>query len=180
MNQIFPPPDENHTLRVQQLFMVHQQALLAYLLSIVPRLPDAQDLLQEVFLVVSRKAGTWREGTEFLPWVCAIARYEALHLARANKRGAVPLEADVLELLHRETPRVSELETQIDRLKECLNRLSPRARELVMLRYHAIQMPEAIAVTMNWSVGAVRVALTRAKQALRECLKERLMAEEQK
>lgn len=178
MNQIFPYPDENHTLRVQQLFMVHQQALLAYLLSIVPRLPDAQDLLQEVFLVVSRKAGAWCEGTDFLPWVCAIARYEALHLARSNKRGVIPLDADVIELLHTEQPRISELESQIDRLKECLKRLSPRARELVMLRYHAAQMPEAIAVSMNWSVGAVRVALTRAKQALRECIEERLLAED--
>lgn len=178
MSQTLPSPDEKHKIRVQQLFMVHQQALLAYLLSIVPRLADAQDLLQEVFLVVSRKAETWREGTEFLPWVCAIARYEALHLARSNKRGAIPLDSDVIELLHFEQPRVSELELQIDLLKECLKRLPPRARELVMLRYHATQMPEAIAVSMNWSVGAVRVALTRAKQALRECIKERLLAED--
>lgn len=178
MSQASPSPDDIHKLRVQQLFMLHQQALLAYLLSLVPKLPDAQDLLQDVFLVVSRKAETWCEGTKFLPWACAIARYEALHLARSNKRGFVPLDADVLELLHTEQPRVDKLESQIDLLKKCLYRLSPRARELVLLRYHASQMPDAIAVSMNWSVGAVRVALTRARQALRECMKERLVAED--
>ncbi len=141
-----------------------------------PRLQDAQDLLQEVFLIISRKADTWSDGTNFLAWACAIARYEALHLARSNQRVIVPLDADVLEMLQAEPPAVDHLEQQIERLKECLQRLSPRSRELVMLRYHASQMPEAIAGSLNWSVGAVRVALTRAKQALRECIKERLVA----
>ncbi len=75
-----------------------------------------------------------REGSNFLAWACTIARYEALHVARTNKRVVVPLDADVLELLHSESSAVDDLETQIDRLKECLQRLTPRARELVMLR----------------------------------------------
>jgi RNA polymerase sigma-70 factor (ECF subfamily) len=178
MSQSPPTPEDIHKLRVQQLFMVHQQALLAYLLSLVPKLQDAQDLIQDVFLVVSRKADTWTEGSNFLAWACTIARYEALHFARANKRAAVPLDADVLELLHSESPTVDFLETQIDRLKECLQKLTPRARELVMLRYHAAEMPEAIAGKLNWTVGAVRVALSRAKVALRECINERRIAEE--
>lgn len=178
MSQSPPSPDDLHKLRVQQLFMVHQQALLAYLLSLVPKLQDAQDLLQDVFLVVSRKAETWSEGSNFLAWACTIARYEALHLARTNERRMIPLDADLLEILHAEPPMVDHLEFQIDRMKECLQRLAPRARELVMLRYHAAQMPEAIAGSMNWTVGAVRVALTRAKQALRKCINESRIAEE--
>jgi RNA polymerase sigma-70 factor (ECF subfamily) len=47
-----------------------------------------------------------------------------------------------------------------------------------MLRYHAAEMPEAIAGKLNWTASAVRVALTRAKVALRECIKERRIAEE--
>jgi RNA polymerase sigma-70 factor (ECF subfamily) len=178
MNQSLQTPEDSHRLRVQQLFMVHQQALLAYLLSLVPTLQDAQDLLQDVFLVVSRKAETWSEGSNFLAWVCTIARYEALHFARTNKRAAVLLDTDVLELLHSESPTVDHLESQINRLKDCLQRLAPRARELVMLRYHAAEMPEAIAKKLNWTVGAVRVALSRAKETLRECINERRIAEE--
>jgi RNA polymerase sigma-70 factor (ECF subfamily) len=177
MSQPPSTPEDIHKLRVQQLFMVHQQALLAYLLSLVPKLQDAQDLIQDVFLVVSRKADTWTEGSNFLAWACTIARYEALHFARTNKRVVVPLDADVLELLHAESPTVDHLESQIDRLKECLQKLTPRARELVMLRYHAAEMPEAIAGKLNWTASAVRVALTRAKVALRECINERRIAE---
>jgi RNA polymerase sigma-70 factor, ECF subfamily len=167
-----------HTLRVQQLFMVHQQALLAYLLSIVPNLPDAQDILQDAFLVVSKKANTWTEGTSFLAWGCAIVRYEALHYARSSKKRMLPLDEDVIELLHCESLPLDNLDAQIERLKECLKRLSPRSRELIILRYHTAQLPEQIATRVNWSVNSVRVALTRARQALRECIEQRLALED--
>jgi RNA polymerase sigma-70 factor (ECF subfamily) len=167
-----------HTLKVQQHFMMHQQALLAYLLSIVPNLQDAQDILQDAFLVVSRKADTWTEGTNFLAWGCAIVRYEALNYARSRKKRMVPLDEDVVELLHSESPPLDGLDARIERLRECLKRLSPRARELIMLRNHTAQLPEQIAASVNWSVNAVRVALTRARQALRECIEQRFALED--
>jgi RNA polymerase sigma-70 factor (ECF subfamily) len=167
-----------HTLKVQQQFMIHQQALLAYLLSIVPNLPDAQDILQDAFLIVSKKANTWTEGTNFLAWGCAIVRYEALHYARSSKKRMLPLDEDIVELLHCESPPLDNLDAQIERLKECLKRLSPRSRELIMLRYHTAQLPEQIATRGNWSVNSVRVALTRARQALRECIEQRLALED--
>jgi len=171
--------EQLHLLKVQQLFMTHQHALLAYALSIVPRFQDAQDLLQEVFLVVSRKAHTWSDGTNFLAWGCAIVRYEALHYRRSSKKRTASLDDEILELLHCETPPVDDLDVQIERLKECLKRLSPRSRELIMLRYHAAQLPEQIAAKVHRSVNSVRVALTRAKQALRECIDERLALDDQ-
>lgn len=178
MDDFEPTNEQAHTLKVQQQFMAHQQALLAYLLSIVPSLPDAQDILQDAFLVVSKKANTWTDGTNFFAWVCAIVRYEALHYARSSKKRMLPLDEDVIELLHCESPPLDNLDAQIERLKECLKRLSPRARELIMLRYHTAQLPEQIAANVNWSVNSVRVALTRARQALCECIEQRLAWED--
>jgi DNA-directed RNA polymerase specialized sigma24 family protein len=47
-----------------------------------------------------------------------------------------------------------------------------------MLRYHAAEKPEAIAGKLSWTIGAVRVALSRAKETLRECINERRIIEE--
>jgi RNA polymerase sigma-70 factor (ECF subfamily) len=159
-----------HTLLVQQLFVKHQQALLAYVLSIVPNLPDAQDIVQAVFLVVTRKAATWTNGSNFIAWACSIARYEALHHLRSVRNRGATLDHDVLDLLHSEEVVDERFAEQIDQLADCLKRLSPRASELILLRYHAGQMPEVIASSILWSVNSVRVALTRARVALRECL----------
>ena len=172
-------PIDEHTLRVQQLFVRHQQALLAYVLSIEPNLADAQDIVQETFLTVSRKARTFTEGTNFLAWACMVARYNTLHFQRTRARRVARLDGDVVELLHAgEVVDEGYFEQQVSAMQRCLDRLAPRARELVWLRYHGAKMPEQIAREVGWSVNAVRVALSRARTVLRKCVEHQLATQE--
>ena len=62
------------------------------------------------------------------------------------------------------------VDPRLDRLDECLGKLAPHARRLVELRYVGGSMPEEIARIMEWTPGAVNVALSRARQLLRECV----------
>src|SRR5690242_7224816 len=62
------------TMPVQQLFVKHQLPLRAFIVSLEPNFTDAEDWLQEVFLVVTRKANEFQEGTNIFPWGCTIAR----------------------------------------------------------------------------------------------------------
>jgi RNA polymerase sigma-70 factor (ECF subfamily) len=169
-----PLPDP-HLLHVQPLFVRHQQAVLSYVLSIEPNLADAQDIVQEVFLTVSRKAATWTAGTNFLPWACTVARYETLTFQRNRARRVARLDDDVIELLHADgVMDEQEFQRKTTALQGCLGHLAPRARELMHLRYHAAQMPEQIAPKVGWTVNAVRVALTRARDLLRGCMEQQL------
>ena len=167
----------DHALHVQQLFVRHQQTVLGYVLSIEPSFADAQDIVQEVFLAVSRKARTWSAGTDFLAWVCTVARYETLHFQRTRGRRTGRLDEDVIELLHAgQAVDEAEWQRRVDALRRCLGRLAPRAKELVWRRYHGAQMPGEIATAIGWTANAVRVALTRARNALRECMERQLKA----
>ncbi len=158
------------TLHVQQLYVRHQQSLLAYVMSMEPNYADAQDIVQEVFLTITKKAKTWTPETDFLAWVCTVARYEVLQFQRTRSRRAARLDEDVIELLHvADMPDETEFRQRLVWLQCCLGKLAPRARELIVRRYHNAQMPEQIAPAIGWSVGAVRVALTRARQFLRTC-----------
>lgn len=181
MPEISPPspsPDE-HTLRVQQHFVRHQQAVLAYVLSLEPRLSDAQEIVQEVFVTVSRKAATWTEGTNFLAWACTIARYHTLDNQRKRGRGAAQLDDDVVDLVYADVPEdVEAFERESAALQNCLKQLAPRARELIRLRYHGGSTPQQIASRIGWTAASVRVALTRARAALRDCLRSQLPAKE--
>ena len=169
-------PDD-HALHVQQLFVRHQQTVLGYVLSIEPNFADAQDIVQEVFLAVSRKAQTWSAGTDFLAWVCTVARYETLRFQRTRGRRRTRLDEDVIELLHgAEAVDAFEWKRRVDALRHCLGRLAPRSKELIWRRYHGTQMPEQIASAIGWTVNAVRVALTRARGALRDCMEIQLNA----
>lgn len=173
-----PAPTDDafaHTLLVQQLFVRHQESLLSYVLSLEPNLADAQDILQTVFLTVTRKADTWAGGTDFLAWACTVARYDTLHFQRTRARGPGHLAADVMELVHGDDQfDQQEYEKRVAILQRCLDKLAPRARELVMRRYHSGEMPAQIAAAVGWTANAVRVGLSRARRTLRECLDRNL------
>lgn len=166
-------------MHVQTLYVRHQPAILAYVLSMEPGFSDAQDIVQEVFLTLTRKAQTWTPGTNFMAWACTVARYHTLHFQRTRSRRVARLDEDVVELLHPATSfDEAAFQRRLAALQACMAKLAPRSHQLVMLRYHHGQMPEKIAETVGWSVNAVRVALSRARQALRECLDRRLALRE--
>lgn len=164
-------PFDNQTLTVQTLFVQHQQAVLTYVLSLEPDLHDAQEIVQETFVTASRKAATFAVGTNFLAWACAIARFNTLHYQRTRSRRNSRLAEDVVELLAADGEGdFAAFQSQVTALRQCLQELAPKARELVNLRYHAGKLPEQIAAEVGWTANSVRVALTRARNALRECV----------
>lgn len=171
-----PSPSPDHGLVVQQLFVRHQAVVLAYVLSLEPNLADAQDIVQEVFLTISRKADTFTVGTNFPAWACTVARYQTLGFQRRRARHACTLDEDVIALL--EDGRSVDgpgFEEEVSVLKGCLLKLAPRARELIWARYHRQRMPEDIAEEIGWTANAVRVTLSRARTLLRDCLTSRMV-----
>ena len=69
-----PTPAE----QVQMLFVRNEGAIRAFVRALQPALADADDVLQETFLTVSRKAASFEPGTNFVAWACGIARLKVL------------------------------------------------------------------------------------------------------
>ena len=162
---------DDHTLAVQSLFVQHQQAVLAYVLTLEPDLHDAQEIVQETFVTASRRAATFTVETNFLAWACTIARFNTLHFQRTRSRRNARLAEDVIELLAEHgDEEFSVFQSRVTALRRCLKELAPKARELVNLRYHAGKLSEQIAGEVGWTAKSVRVALTRARNALRDCV----------
>jgi len=176
-NTSTPPtgqPDE-HTVRVQQLFVQHQSAIKAFILSLRPDFAEAEDVLQETFLTVTRKAGEFQERSNFIAWVFAIARFKVME---ARRRGAKTeaLSDEALDALAAAAPDEKFFETRLAAVRHCLERLAPRAQEIVRLRYHGERGPEAIAQLLGWTPNAVNAALSKARGWLRHCVRRQLGA----
>jgi RNA polymerase sigma-70 factor (ECF subfamily) len=163
-----------HVLRVQQLFVASQGNLLAFILSLHPGLAEAEDILQETFLVISRKADTFAVGSNFLAWACTIARFKVLEFRRRQNQHAARISDAAIESLCAELPEDGFFDSRLGALRDCLHKLAPRAREMIWLRYQGAREPEEIAQQVQWTPGAVRVALTRARGALRACVELKL------
>ncbi|MCP4193713.1 MAG: RNA polymerase subunit sigma-24, partial [Planctomycetaceae bacterium] len=61
------PKDEREarsaTEEVQLLFVRHENSIRAFVRALQPTLSDADDVMQETFLTVSRKASSFEPGT---------------------------------------------------------------------------------------------------------------------
>lgn len=165
-------PGGDATLRVQQLFVRHQGIVKAFILSLQPGFADADDVLQETFLVVSRRAADFRDGTNFVAWACSIARLKLFEARRKATSSALSEEA--LNALCDAAPDDSFFQARLSALRECLHKLAPRAKELVWLRYHGELPSQEIAARLGWKEPAVRVALSKARAVLRDCVQGRL------
>jgi RNA polymerase sigma-70 factor (ECF subfamily) len=161
----------DRTIQAQQLFVKHQSAVKAFILSLRPDFAEAEDILQEVFLTVTRKANEFRPNSSFTAWAFAIARLKVLEAQRRRqRRGTVSLSEEVIEMLIATAPEESFFESRLEMIRKCIEKLAPRAQEIVRLRYHGEHAPNEIARQLDWKPDAVNVALSKARVVLRECV----------
>jgi RNA polymerase sigma-70 factor (ECF subfamily) len=163
----------DHTVRVQQLFVRHQSSLRAFILSLQPDFSEAEDILQEVFLVVTRKAGEFHEGSNFMGWALAIARFKVMEAIRRRTSDRA-LSEEVVEVLCDECPEDELSEERTAMVRACLEKLAPRLQEVMRLRYFAEHGPGEIARMLAWTPNSVNVALSRARKLMHGCVDRKL------
>jgi RNA polymerase sigma-70 factor (ECF subfamily) len=174
-------PDLPAVEEVQRLFLRHAGLLRGFILGLFPDHNRAEDVFQEVFLTITRKAGEFQPGSNFLAWARSIARLKVLEACRSSRGEPQLLEPQALEavLAVADENDDGRWEERRAALARCLDQLAPRAREILELRYgEDFLPPPQIAERISWTVNAVNVALSRARKFLQECTRRRLTPEE--
>ena len=161
---------------IQTLFLQHAAAVRGFVLGFVADRAAADDIFQEVFLTVARREADFRRDGNFLAWARGIARNKVLEHYRRQRAKPLLFDEQLLELLAASADTSGErLERRREALAQCLERLAPRAREVVDLRYAEQPLaPPGIAQRIGWTTNAVNVALSRARAFLRECTSQLL------
>lgn len=142
----------------------------AYVQRMVRDREEAEDVTQETFLKAYRALPRFDAGRPFKPWIFAIATNTALNAIRSRQRRGVQLELDPALPAHREATATSG--DRAERLERALAELAPRAGQLITLHYHeGLSLKESGAI-LGMSEGAAKAALCRARQELRERMKQ--------
>jgi RNA polymerase sigma factor (sigma-70 family) len=146
-----------------------------WLLAVIQRIvrdPDlAQDLLQDVFLLIWQKAGSFqRELGSGRGWIYTVARHRALDEARKN-RPEVSL-GDEFEAVANALPAHDEGDSPHDdeALARCLAELDDPKRQCVVDAYVEGYTHEQIAARLSKPIGTVKSWIRRGLLALKECL----------
>lgn len=153
----------------------HQRRIFSYIYTLVPDRYDAEDLLQETSVVICEKFDQFEEGTDFVAWACQIAYWRIRYSRQKFARCKVVFNQDVLEAVAQTAETmVEELDERHEALANCLAKLHPRDRELVLTRYEpGCGVPEA-ARRSGRSIQAAYKALNRLRKLLFDCVSNQL------
>ena len=117
-------------------FAAHHDRLFAYLYSLLPHRPDAEDVFQRTSIILWQKFDQWTPGSDFLAWACGVAFYEVRNFVRVASRDRLRFGEALLESLSKE--REASLRRRDDRvaaLQDCLKKLDRAERELLEKAY---------------------------------------------
>jgi RNA polymerase sigma-70 factor len=154
-----------------QLLFRYRAMVLGYALSILRDRHMAEDLFQEVVLVVLDKFDSIRSEEAFPAWVRTAARFRALKKLRDDKSRPVVLVDDrVLDALEPHWQKRESDESLSRALDECLKRLTARARSLLTLRFADNWNCRDIARREGKPAHTIHVAFSRIYDSLRRCL----------
>lgn len=176
------PPMTDMQQSRQHLFLrvytLHEPAVRAFVRRLVPTRADADDVMQDVSVVLWEKFDSFRQGADFRAWAFGIARYEVLAWLRDKGRDRLVLDDAVVNHLADETTCVeSRLCRQREALETCLQKLNPDQQALLMRAYQPDVQIQEVARTSGRSVTGFYQWLHRLRRLLMDCVRQELGAE---
>ena len=152
-------------------FVKHRSSLFAFILSVVRRFEVAEEVLQEVAVVVCDQWQDFRPGTNFGAWAAQIARNKIFNMNRVSRR-EILLSPEAIEAVEQAAGAESR-GGWLEAVQKCSEDLEPRGRTLISLRYHQGLDGREIARRLKMTVTAVHMALSRARTAVGRCVEAR-------
>jgi RNA polymerase sigma-70 factor (ECF subfamily) len=165
-----------------RLFLQNQRRLYAYILTLLPHRADADDVLQEACLVMWDKFDEQHPPENFAAWGCRIAYFKVLDFCKKSGRSRVRFSQSMLERVAETAVEQSDslqLDERREALAGCLEKLSPRDRNLLSQRFADGATTQSTAEQVGRSVEAVYKALAKIRQALFDCVTRTLAQEGQ-
>ncbi len=174
-----PDPPRQPSDEFVRLFMAHQDRIYSYIVSLVPSRTDADDIFQEVSLVLWQKFADFEAGTKFAAWACRIAHNKVLNRRKGLARSPLNFSDKFLELVASEHLAKSDLwEDRHKALVVCFEKLADKDQQLIERCYQTASTTKQIAEELDQPVDTVYKKLARLRKQLFECIGRTLGREE--
>jgi RNA polymerase sigma-70 factor (ECF subfamily) len=161
------------------LFAKHDRWLYSYLVTLLGGTAQAEEVFQEVCVILWRECEKFELGTDFVKWVAVIAHNQVRRFRRQQKQVGFQLGDMTLDLLAAEAvERVDLFDYRRDALRRCLTKLSSADRSLVQECYqdHKVNF-KATAQRLGRPENTVYKAMNRIRRVLFECINRTLVSE---
>jgi len=162
-----------------RLFAKYDRWLFSYLVTLLANPAHAEEVFQEVCVIVWRMYDQFELGTDFVKWVSVIAQNQVRKFRRQAKRTGFQLSDEASERLAADAARGADLfDFRREALRQCLSKLGSRDRQLVQRCYsESAENFKTVAEELGRPVNTVYKALNRIRRSLHECIDRRLSTE---
>jgi len=158
---------------LRQLYDATSAKLFAVCLRILSDREEAQDVLQEVYVTIWRRADRFDAGrASVMTWVSTIARNRSIDRLRARGPMAYADQVEDLEIADEAPGAEAMLEAKGEqgRLQNCLSELDARTETVIRTAFFEGVTYEAIARRMEAPLGTVKSWVRRGLARLKGCL----------
>jgi RNA polymerase sigma-70 factor (ECF subfamily) len=158
----------------ERIVILHEQLVLRVAQRLLLNREDAKDAAQEVFVRLHRNLRRFDERKELGPWLYRVTVNICRDIRRRTKRN-VPLEPGHDSMDLSPDPEVSAAAAQQYRMVlEALGQLSPREREVIVLRDLEGRSTGEVAGILGSSEATVRSQLSTGRVKIRSYIADRM------
>lgn len=152
---------------LEELYLSYHRRLARFLVRFTPRYENAEEIINDTFLVVWQSAKDFRRASQVSTWIFGIAYRTALKSIRRQKNHSAARSLD--ECPEQMVDPGLETEMQ-DWLLQGLEQLPVEQRLTLELAYHMGHSLEEIAAMTDAPVGTVKARMYHAREKLRQYL----------
>lgn len=157
------------------LLTKHERMIYGYVLSLVPNLADADEIVQETCLRLWDEFDKYVPGSSFAAWSLTVAHYEVLTWRKRVSRSKLVFDDSLVELMGKERQSVERAAgPRHEALSDCLQELSENNQRLVAECYGAERKIKDVAAKLEKTEASVYKALERIRSALHQCIQRKL------
>ncbi|MEK6235055.1 MAG: sigma-70 family RNA polymerase sigma factor [Planctomycetales bacterium] len=155
------------------LVQAHQPGVWRYLRFLGCDPSEADDLAQETFLAVLKQPFEDRGREATAAYLRTAARRLFLKSIRDANRSPVIQNLDLADSVWAQFDRDDGGNAFVDALRDCVDELDGRARDVIDRRYRENQSRTDIAQSLDMTQDGVKTLLRRTRDALRRCVERK-------
>ncbi len=150
--------------------------LVGYARAIVGNRATAEDLFQDLLILVMRKHAEIPNHEALPGWSRRALRFLALKALEKRARERPAMDAELVDLIDAtcSDSAPSRSEGYLEALTACRDRLPERSRRLLAMRYEEEISGQEMAERLGRPVNTVYVTLTRLHRLLEDCIRSRV------
>jgi RNA polymerase sigma factor (sigma-70 family) len=156
-----------------KLYKLYSRAMYNVSFRITGREEDAEDALQEAFISAFRNLGGYRGDASFGAWLKRIVVNKAINVLKKRKLELIP-DDESWDVSEPEPEAEYREELTVDRVRKAIEQLPEGYRAVLSLYLIEGYDHEEIASILQISESTSKSQLNRAKNKLRELLKDRV------